>query len=193
MVLLGVGHPVQSLTDVRRTEARRAGINRPCGVTLCLQVREYKVDPSESVFACNLFAKNDDRFALFDEVVECWPQVPLVIKPSAFACRAERLARAGTSPNRSVVTPPGLSQCVAPHSAAGKKVALGKSAQVAGVHIFNAPFINDTWRNMSGINQVTQPLRCVRVYFVVIGGHTPLSNASASVSRSDCVKPWFTP
>ena len=50
MVLLGVGHPVQPLPDVRRTEARSAGINRPAGVTRTFQVSLYKVEPSKAVF-----------------------------------------------------------------------------------------------------------------------------------------------
>jgi hypothetical protein len=46
---LGVGHKVQSLPDVRSTEARSAGIDRPDGVTRSFQVRRNKVEPSERV------------------------------------------------------------------------------------------------------------------------------------------------
>lgn len=45
----GVGHPVESLADVRRPDARSAQIDRPCGVTLRFQVSEYNVEPSKSV------------------------------------------------------------------------------------------------------------------------------------------------
>jgi hypothetical protein len=58
---------------VRRTEARSAGIDRPDGVSRTFQVSLYKVEPSKSVFARNLFAKDRDRAALTDEVMECWP------------------------------------------------------------------------------------------------------------------------
>jgi hypothetical protein len=81
------------LADVRRTDARSAEIDRPAGVSRCFQVRLYKVEPTEAVFACNLFTKDNVRAALADEVVEGWPQVPLIIKPCSFACRAERLTR----------------------------------------------------------------------------------------------------
>jgi hypothetical protein len=69
----GVTHPVESLSNVRRTEARSAGIDRPNGVTRTFQVSLYKVEPSKSVFACNLLSKDRDRSALIDEVVEGWP------------------------------------------------------------------------------------------------------------------------
>jgi hypothetical protein len=89
----GVGHEVQSLSDVRRTEARSAGIKRPAGVSRCFQVSLNNVEPSEAVLTCNLLAKDDARAALADEVEPSGPKVPLVSKPFSFACRAERLAR----------------------------------------------------------------------------------------------------
>src|SRR6185312_42425 len=73
VVAAGVTHPVQSLPDVRRTEARRAGINRPDGVTRTFQVRLNKVEPSKSVLARNLLAKDCERAALVDEMVERGP------------------------------------------------------------------------------------------------------------------------
>ena len=102
----------------------------------------------------NLLSKDACRLALFDEVLEGWPQVPLVIKPSAFACRAERLARTGTSPNRSVIAPSRRSKGMGPDANAGEKMALGKTAQVAWVDIFNTPFVNNSGRNVAGFNQV---------------------------------------
>mgnify|MGYP003338890493 FL=1 len=52
-VLLGVGHPlcgeVQSLSDVRRTDARSAEIERPDGVVRCFHVSVYKVEPLQAV------------------------------------------------------------------------------------------------------------------------------------------------
>ena len=66
---------------MRRADARSAEIDRPAGVARCFQVSVYKVEPTEAVFACNLLTKDDWRAALADEVVESWPQVPLIIKP----------------------------------------------------------------------------------------------------------------
>lgn len=77
---------------MRRTDARRADIDRRAGVTRSFQVRLNKVEPSESIFARNLLAKDTDRAALCDEIVQERPKVPLVIKPCAFTCAAERLA-----------------------------------------------------------------------------------------------------
>lgn len=154
---------------MRRTDARRREWDRPEGVAQGFQVSVYKVDPRVCVFARNLLSKHCCRAALADEVVEGWPQVPLVIKPSALACRAERLARTGTGPNRSVVGPAGAAQGQAPDTNAGEKVALGELAQVVGVNIFNAPFVNNAGRYVAGFNQVAQPLGGVGVDFVVIG------------------------
>jgi hypothetical protein len=99
----GVGHPIEPVSDVRSTDARRRERDRPDPVSQAFQVILYKVDPRICVLARNLLSKDNWRTALADEMVECRPEVPLVSKPSAFACRAERLARTGTSPNRSIV------------------------------------------------------------------------------------------
>src|ERR1700747_1999916 len=64
----GVGHPVQSVSDVRRTDARRRKRDRPEGVTQGFQVSLYKVEPRVCVFACNLFTNAFDRSTLADEV-----------------------------------------------------------------------------------------------------------------------------
>jgi hypothetical protein len=74
---LGVGQPcsdpVEPLSDVRSTDARSAGIDRPAGVSRSFQVSLYKVEPSEAVLACNLFSNDDWRAALRDEPMEGWP------------------------------------------------------------------------------------------------------------------------
>lgn len=167
----GVSHPVKSVSNVRRTDARRRERDRPEGVTQGFHVSVYKVDPRVCVFARNLLSKDDCRLALFDEMVEGWPQVPLVIKPSSLACRAERLARTGTSPNRSIICPSRRPQGMGPDADAGEEVALRESAQVAGVDILNTPFIHISRRDVAGFNQVAQPLGGCRVNLVVVGGH----------------------
>jgi hypothetical protein len=53
----GVGHPVQSLSDVRGATARSAQICRPNGVTRVFQVSRYKVKPLKGSRARNLFTK----------------------------------------------------------------------------------------------------------------------------------------
>ena len=70
---VGVGHPPQSLSDVRRADARSAEIGCCAGVTRSFQVSLYKVEPREAVSARNLLAKDNWRAALADEPVERGP------------------------------------------------------------------------------------------------------------------------
>jgi hypothetical protein len=85
---------VQPLSDVRRPDARSAEIRCPDGVARSFQVSVNSVEPAEASRARNLFAKHDRRLAEFDEMEPCGPEMALVSSPAAFACRAERLARA---------------------------------------------------------------------------------------------------
>jgi hypothetical protein len=66
-------NPIQPLSDMRRAEARSAGIDRPAGVARSFQVSLYKVEPAKSVLARNLLAKDDWRAAVFNKPVEVRP------------------------------------------------------------------------------------------------------------------------
>jgi hypothetical protein len=66
---VGVTHPVRSVADVRRTDARSRERHAPEGVTHAFQVSVYKVDPSIDSLARNLLSKDDWRPALRDEVL----------------------------------------------------------------------------------------------------------------------------
>jgi len=79
---------------VRSADARSRKRDRPDGVTQGFQVILNKVEPRFCVLARNLLSKEVCRAALFDEVEPVRPQMPLVSKPIAATCRAERLARA---------------------------------------------------------------------------------------------------
>jgi hypothetical protein len=72
------------------------------------------------------------------------PQVPLVIKPRSFACRGERLARAGSGPDRSVLWPSGELQCKAPAANAGEEVALSESGEFAWLDVLNGSFVHNS-------------------------------------------------
>jgi hypothetical protein len=122
---------------VRRADARSAQIGCACGVARAFQVSAYKVEPLQAVFACNLLAKDNWRAALGDEVVERGPEVPLIIKPSAFACRAERLTRAATCPHSSVVRPSGQSKSSRPDANAGEEVTLREFMEFYGMDVLN--------------------------------------------------------
>ena len=127
---------------MRRTDARCRKRHKPEGVSHSFQVSLYKVEPCVSVTCCNLFAKDMLRSALADEVEEVGPKVPLVSKPISFACRAERLARAGAGPDGAVVGPTRSAQGIGPGSNAGEKMALGVSSKLSWSYIFNAPFLS---------------------------------------------------
>jgi hypothetical protein len=67
--------------------------------------------------------------------------VPLVSKPLAFACRAERLARAAAGPDFLLNGPARLLKRVTPDSDAGEEVGLGVAAKVRWYNVFNATAI----------------------------------------------------
>ena len=104
---VGDGHEVEALADVRSTDARRAQIRRPEGVTRSFQVSRNKVEPPEAIRARNLLSKDDWRAALADEPEPLGPEVAIVRFAAAPPGRRERLAGAAPCPNRSSVRPSG--------------------------------------------------------------------------------------
>jgi hypothetical protein len=176
VVGVGQGCPVEPLSDVRRAEARSAGIDRPDGVVRSFQVSVYKVEPSEAVLACNLLAKDDVRAALRDEAEEVGPEVSLVVEASSLAGGAERLTWTRAGPNRTVICPPGAAQGVAPDADPGEEVALGVSLKVIGFHVLDAAFVHVARRNVPGRDEFAQPCRRERIELVVVGGHVVCSH-----------------
>jgi hypothetical protein len=71
-VFQGADEP-QSLSDMRRADARSRQYGRPAGVTLSFQVRENKVEPTVANRRFNLLAKHSVRSRLFDELEPCGP------------------------------------------------------------------------------------------------------------------------
>ncbi|MNJ48226.1 hypothetical protein D3C77_434150 [compost metagenome] len=151
---VGVGHPVRSISDVRRTDARRRERDSPEGITHGFQVSLYKVEPRLCVLACNLLSKELCRFSLTDEPGERWPQVARIIKPISLACRGERLARTGTGPNRSIIWPAGATKGVGPNTDTGEEVALGVRLEVIRVNILDRSFVDVAWRDMPPLDEV---------------------------------------
>jgi hypothetical protein len=146
----GVAHPVSPVADMRRADARRRERDSPEGVAHGFHVSVYKVDPRPDSLACNLLSNDDWRRALLDEPGKTWPQMPWVRKPSSSACRAERLARTGTGPNRSIIGPSGLTQGIGPDADPGEEMALREFSQVIWMHILDRSFIDNAWRDMAG-------------------------------------------
>ncbi len=169
LLLSGVGHPVEPLSDVRCPDARSAQITRPCGVARCFHVSLNKIPPDEGIRARNLLSNDDWRTALVDEVVPCGPQMPLVIKPSTFACRGERLARTAASPNSLIISPTSPTKRKRPDSDSSKEVALGEASQVSGPDIHNAAPVNDSGGDVSCSDEVLDPVGSVGFDLVVVG------------------------
>jgi hypothetical protein len=182
--VVGVGHPVRAVADVRGADARSRERDTCEGVTHAFHVSVYKVDPRVDSLARNLLSKDDWRPTLRDEVLPGGPKMPPVCKPSAFTCRAERLARAAASPDGSTRRPSGKSQCKGPTPNSGEEMALHVSAQVVGGDILDAPFVYVASRDQARRDQVAQPLGGLRVEFVVVGGRGHAT--SAVITSSNC-------
>jgi hypothetical protein len=134
---LGVGQPVQPLSDVRCLDARSAGITRPAGVTLALTVSEYSIEPREAILRSHLLTHDDGRSARFDEAEEFRPEVPLVLRAFALACGAEWLAWTASRPTLSLRWPFGKLQCETPSCDACEEVTLPKPGKVAWRNFLN--------------------------------------------------------
>ena len=93
--------------------------------------------------------------------------MPLIVKPSAFTCRGERLARAATSPHGSTSRESGKGQGVGPPCDAGKEMTLGVGSELIRGDVLDAAFVNDAGGDVAGCDQVAEPLRGVGVDLVV--------------------------
>ena len=167
--VFGLRHPVKTVSDVRRTDARRRKRDTPEGVVHCFQVSLYKVDPRLCVLTRNLLSKNDCRSALIDEVIPGRPKMPLVSKSCSFACRAERLARTRSCPDVFIVRPACPTKCVTPNSDTCEEVALGIRFQIRRMDIFNAALIDIAGSDKASGDQVSKPLCGEGVDLVVVG------------------------
>jgi hypothetical protein len=154
-----------------RAEAASRKYGLPARVANRFQVSRYKVEPVNASRACNLLPKDNARAALTDEPVERGPQVPLVSKPAAFACRAERLAGAGPCPDGALFWPTGKAQREGPASNSGEEMALVKPDKVAWQNIFDAPIVNFAVWQLASFHQFSQMSAAISVYFIVICFH----------------------
>jgi hypothetical protein len=174
---------------LRRTEARSRGNDRPDGVTHAFQISVNKVEPSSAVLSRNLLPKNDRRFADADEVEPRRPQVPLVSKPASFACRGERLARAGSGPDGPVIGPSGEPQRDGPDSDPAEEMALTIPGKVGWSDILDTSLIHVSRRDHALAYQVPQPVGGERINLVVEGGHRAgASIISQAESRLCCAR-----
>ena len=113
-----------------------------------------------------------------------------ICKSFALSCRAKRLAWATSSPDFPVVAPSGRPEGVGPNTDACEEMALREAAQVAGVNIFDAPFVHDAGRDVPSVDKVAQPLSRERVYLVVVSGHV-VRNEKARTGDGLGVVGWW--
>lgn len=154
------------MSPVQCPNARSRKYPRPDLVAFAFQVSRHKIEPVKRLV--NLFAKDDERAALDDEPEPGGPEMPLVSKPSAFACRAERLARTGSSPDGAIVGPSGEAKGVGPAADPGEEVTGSEAGEVCGSDIPDIPCVYLTLRQMSGGNEVPQPVGGIRIDLVVV-------------------------
>jgi len=126
-----VGHPEQSLSDVRRARAVCAQYGRPDGVTFRFQVCTNSVEPSMFNRSRNLFAKDAERARLADEIEPNRPQVAIVRRSLPLAGGAEWLTGAGASPHGAFGGPSGNLQGEFPSENSAEPVASSESNNVS--------------------------------------------------------------
>jgi hypothetical protein len=120
-------------------------------VTRRFHVSLYKVEPSESVRTRNLLSKDwyTFWFSVLDEMKEGGPKVPLNSKPNSFACRAERLTRAGTGPDGTMVGPSSEAEGERPDAEACEEMTLGESQKFSWLDILDTPLVHFARRDQS--------------------------------------------
>lgn len=106
--------------------------------------------------------------------------MPLIVKPSAFTCRGERLARAAASPHGSITRPSGKGQGVGPSCDAGKEMTLGVGSELIWGYVLDAAFVDDAGRDVASVDEVADPVRGVGLDLVVEVQDNPLSPALAA-------------
>jgi len=157
----------QALTKMRRTDPRSAQIRRPAGVTQCLQVSRYAVEPRPSIRTRNLLAKDDWRAALADELVPCRPEGALVCDPAPPSRDAEGLAGTGSSPNGKLSWPAGEPKRVVPETDPGKSVEATRPSKARRIDLADIRFGDASSADVPGCDEPPQPCAGVRVDIVV--------------------------
>lgn len=159
---------METLTDMRREDARSAQIRRPAGVILTFQISEYSIEPSEGNPACNLFAKDDCRMALADEGEPVWPEVARIEDAFPLPCGTEWLAWAASRPYLSVFRESREPQRERPSSDAAEEVALSISANVICSDIDDRSVVDFSRRDQFPRDQFTQPRDGAGIDLIVI-------------------------
>jgi len=179
------GCEVEALSDVRRTEARSAEIERCEGVTLSFHVSVYSVEPSKAVWARNLLSNEARRAALANEAERIGPEVTSVISSFAATSRAEGLTGAGGAPNRKLVWISGHAERVTPDRDSSEEVDLS-AAELVRLNFRDAALNDFSWGNVARCCEVANPLRRIGLNLVVCGAHAALRTGAPRLSGHLC-------
>jgi hypothetical protein len=92
-----------------------------------------------------------------------------VIARLARAGGAEGLAGAASCPNRSIIGPAGEPEGDAPSTDASEEVTLRVASDVVGLHVNDGTLVNVSRRDLTGNDEVAEPLSSIGVNLVVVG------------------------
>lgn len=107
--------------------------------------------------------------------------MPLVSKPFAFACCAERLTWTRSGPDFLIVRPVGEFKGIGPSSNSCKEVTATKSLQITREYVFNGAIIHESIGNETIGDEIAQP-RCRLGIVLVVVVHQRIGR-SGSVKR----------
>tara|TARA_R110000744_G_scaffold303459_1_gene412134 strand:- start:28 stop:459 length:432 start_codon:yes stop_codon:yes gene_type:complete len=133
----GVGHPPNSLPDVRCARARSAQIGGPDSISCVFQISAYSAEPFPAILARNLFSKDRWRSALGDEFVKSGPEVSFVFMAFSLSRARKRLTGTGAGPDGSVFGPSSKLEGVGPAADSGEEVALSEPDKIGPPNIGN--------------------------------------------------------
>lgn len=175
MLASGLGHPEEAIPDMRRPDARSRNIRSPEGVLFRLQVSSYSIEPAVSSRSTNLFPKDAHRLTLAEEGIENGPKVPFVGFFLLLASFTEWLAGARGCPNRSSCWPAGKSEGKGPATDSGEPMALRARFDFGTLHLPNVPPVDGISLDLTSLDEVSQPVRCVAVQLVEVDHDARLS------------------
>jgi hypothetical protein len=156
---------------VWRIDGASRDIDAPAGVVFWRQISADSVEPSVASRSRNLLSHDDSGPTGTDEAMKVRPQMPWIICSETFARRGERLARARSRPDGTIVWPSSKSRCNGPEAASGKEMGLGVVSKVIRFDILDRSIVNIAGRDHVAGNQFAQYRAGGRVYLVVVGRH----------------------
>ena len=167
---VGVGHsdPVLPVPFVRTVDRESRDIDCPAGVVFSLQTSAHSVEPTIASLSRNLLSHKDSGPVGSEQSKYVRPQVPWIIFAGSFARDRERLAGTRGCPNRSVVGPACDAAGERPSSDSREEMMLGESMKVIRLNILDRASIDMAGRDLSGGDQVFEPVGSGVVVLIII-------------------------